>query len=102
MYLTNNMRAVLRQVCSGTKYVDVRSAAALARRGLATPARREDGGLIYHSYVPTEQGLFRIAQEDARRLVDQYQAEKGHWFVPDKDAHATLRGFALWMLERDA
>jgi hypothetical protein len=58
----------LEQICAGAKYVDIRSASALARRKLAVyqPGRDENG---YSTYKPTEKGMAMNAERQISKVV---------------------------------
>lgn len=96
--LTKNMERTLEQVCRGTHYVDVRSGAALYRRGLAEPERLESGQFRYHSYVPTDAGRQWVATRRAARLVDAYNQQAGvGWRFNTTPERARAVDLVLWL-----
>jgi hypothetical protein len=92
--LTPGMRNALTLLSKDLKFVDVRSAAALARRGLA---RYEPGRMNGHyaaAYYLTEKGSDMVAREHARLEVRKWQIERKEYFSPT--ICEIVEGFALW------
>lgn len=93
--LTPNMRKTVAQMAGGLNFVDVRSGAALHRRGLARyEPHHAEGGHYFATYHLTEAGQELWAKEKARREVRQWQIEHKHWLTPE--ACANMESFARW------
>lgn len=88
-HLTPNMKRALARLGEGLKYIDIRSGAALHRRGLA----RWDAG-NYRAYFLTETGADVLARGKARERVCRWiVTEKKHLDQVTIDA---VMEYAAW------
>ena len=68
--LTDLMWNTLEQVCAGVKFVDIRSASALHRRGLVVWTSAHDSrGYFYPLYTPTEKGMTMNTERQMAKVV---------------------------------
>lgn len=68
--LTDLMWHTLEQVCAGVKFVDIRSASALHRRGLVVWTSAYDSrGHYYPLYTATEKGMAMNTERQMAKVV---------------------------------
>lgn len=93
-YLTPGMKTALDQLANGVKFVDVRSGAALHRRGLARYEPDRFGGHYASAYHITDKGRARVAKDLGRRQVCRWiTSEHKHL---DQDVIDTVMEYAAW------
>jgi len=95
--LTPNMKRCMEQMGKNLKFVDVRSGAALARRGLARYEPSRFGRHYAAAYYLTEEGVAMLAKEKARLEVVAWQVESKEFF--SRPIVEIVEAFAQW---RDA
>ena len=101
MEMTPNMLTTLAQVCDGSPFVDVRSAAALTRRGLALPCR-DKNGIRYRLYEPTDKGKRLLAEKRAGQQAALLEALAGHSARPRPSSAKARWSSSPWPPTRHA